>query len=177
MRKSLFLLGLGVSPDVLMQHSSPHSRPHYMLRVLYGLSLESEFSTPQSTHIRRFMDLNSFCVAQNGKKISSSSYDPNPGSSCFSGMLLLRTLSEPLLPVLQAICFLPQLPAKEEARDTRVGRGSLQAQQTALWTCQHFQGMGEMGRCSSPYRKEGGERETPQETGFPRHQKGAGLLS
>lgn len=88
------------------------------------MSWDSKFSTPQSTHIRRFVDLNSFCEAVNMKTYSP----PSHVILILVNRVSLRHFST--LPTLSHyLCFRgiflfpPSSPAKEQAGGTKVQRG------------------------------------------------------
>lgn len=107
----------------------PMVQPLKFLATLHAsnviwMSWDSKFSTPQSTHIRRFVDLNSFCEAVNMKtysppshvililvnRVSLGHFSTLPTLShylCFRGIFL----------------FPPSSPAKEQAGGTKVQRG------------------------------------------------------
>lgn len=153
----------------------PMVQPLKFLATLHAsnviwMSWDSKFSTPQSTHIRRFVDLNSFCEAVNMKtysppshvililvnRVSLGHFSTLPTLShylCFRGIFL----------------FPPSSPAKEQAGGTKVQRGRFASTSKGSLNLLALLGCGGNGQASM---HKGAGKQAPKETGFPSHPHG-----
>lgn len=153
----------------------PMVQPLKFLATLHAsnviwMSWDSKFSTPQSTHIRRFVDLNSFCEAVNMKTYSPPSHVililvNRVSLGHFS---TLPTLSHYLC--FRGIFISPKFPSKGTSRRHQGAKRKI---------CKHIEGFSQPAGTAGLWGKWAGvdaqrsrETEAPKETGFPSHPHG-----